>query len=160
MRAWRNHGVEVGMTSDRRRHLRVCVPGAFCDLIVGGVSVGLVSVEDVSESGVFLSVPHPVVPLRTAVELRFIEEAAPFILIGTIVQVVPPGGPRSSGYGIELVVPPANTVERVADKMLAQGSLTLPMPGLYVQLKADNLYHPTLGFMPEGDVYNPGGFVS
>lgn len=105
------------MTSDRRRHLRVCVPGAFCDLIVGGVSVGLVSVEDVSESGVFLAVPHPVVPVRTAVELRFIEEAAPFVLIGTIVQVVAPGGPRASGYGIELVVPPANTVERVAEKM-------------------------------------------
>ncbi len=49
--------------------------------------------------------------------------------------------------------------KRVADRMLGQGSLTLPMPGLYVQLKADNLYHPTLGFMPEDDVYNPGAFA-
>ncbi len=49
--------------------------------------------------------------------------------------------------------------KRLADKMLAQGSLTLPMPSLYVQLSADNLYHPTLGFMPEDDVYNPGAFA-
>jgi CRISPR-associated endonuclease/helicase Cas3 len=49
--------------------------------------------------------------------------------------------------------------KRVADKMLAQGSLSLPTPGLYVQLNADNLYHPTLGFMPEDDVYNPGAFA-
>ena len=47
----------------------------------------------------------------------------------------------------------------VADRMLAQGSLTLPMPGLYVQLNADNLYHPILGFMPEDDVYNPVAFA-
>ncbi len=49
--------------------------------------------------------------------------------------------------------------KRLADKMLEQGSLTLPMPGLYVQVNADNLYHPTLGFMPEDDVYNPEAFV-
>jgi CRISPR-associated endonuclease/helicase Cas3 len=49
--------------------------------------------------------------------------------------------------------------KRIADKMLAQGSLTLAMPGLYLQLNADNLYHPTLGFTPDDDLYNPGGFV-
>lgn len=49
--------------------------------------------------------------------------------------------------------------QRVADKMLAQGSLTLPMPGLYVQADADNLYDPQLGLKLEDDVYNPSGFV-
>jgi len=50
--------------------------------------------------------------------------------------------------------------QRLADQMLAQGSLTLPMPGLYVQADADNLYDPQLGLKLEDDVYNPSGFVS
>lgn len=49
--------------------------------------------------------------------------------------------------------------KRVADRMLAQGSLVLPMPGLYVQVNAENLYDPMLGFKPDDDVYNPGGFA-
>ncbi|MFZ2217923.1 MAG: CRISPR-associated endonuclease Cas3'', partial [Rhodoferax sp.] len=47
----------------------------------------------------------------------------------------------------------------VADKMLAQGSLTLPMPGLYMQVNAENLYDPLLGLNPIDDVFNPGGFA-
>ena len=50
--------------------------------------------------------------------------------------------------------------KRVAEKMLEQGSLTLPMPGLYVQVDAENLYDPMLGFKPEDDVYNPSGFFN
>jgi len=49
--------------------------------------------------------------------------------------------------------------KRVADKMLAQGSLTLPMPGLYAQVNAENLYDPILGLNPVDDIYNPGGFA-
>ncbi|NMM12164.1 MAG: CRISPR-associated endonuclease Cas3'' [Rhodoferax sp.] len=49
--------------------------------------------------------------------------------------------------------------KRVADKMLAQGDLTLPMPGLYAQVNADNLYDPTLGLKLNDDLYNPGGFA-
>ena len=49
--------------------------------------------------------------------------------------------------------------KRVADRMLTQGSLTLPMPGLYVQVNADNLYDPLLGLKPDDDLYNPSGFV-
>lgn len=49
--------------------------------------------------------------------------------------------------------------KRVADRMLMQGSLTLPMPGLYVQVNADNLYDPMLGLKPEDDLYHPGGFA-
>ena len=48
----------------------------------------------------------------------------------------------------------------VADKMLMQGDLTLPMPGLYVQKQADNLYDPHLGLKLDDDLFNPGGFVS
>ena len=49
--------------------------------------------------------------------------------------------------------------ERVAEKMLEQGSLTLPMPGLYVQVNAENLYDPMLGLKLDDDIYNPGGFT-
>jgi CRISPR-associated endonuclease/helicase Cas3 len=49
--------------------------------------------------------------------------------------------------------------KRVADKMLEQGGLTLPMPGLYVQVNADNLYDSTLGLKLDDDIYNPGGFT-
>ncbi|MDP2817921.1 MAG: CRISPR-associated endonuclease Cas3'' [Polaromonas sp.] len=49
--------------------------------------------------------------------------------------------------------------KRVADRMLMQGSLTLRMPGLYVQVNADNLYDPLLGLKPDDDLYNPGGFA-
>jgi CRISPR-associated endonuclease/helicase Cas3 len=49
--------------------------------------------------------------------------------------------------------------KRVADKMLEQGDLTLPMPGLYAQVNADNLYDPLLGLKLNDDIYNPGGFA-
>jgi CRISPR-associated endonuclease/helicase Cas3 len=49
--------------------------------------------------------------------------------------------------------------KREADKMLAQGGLTLPMPGLYVQVNADNLYDSMLGLKLDEDIYNPGGFT-
>lgn len=49
--------------------------------------------------------------------------------------------------------------KRTADKLLAQGSVTLPMPGLYAQVDAENLYDPVLGLQPGDDVYNPTGFA-
>ncbi|MBT9477430.1 CRISPR-associated helicase Cas3' [Polaromonas sp.] len=49
--------------------------------------------------------------------------------------------------------------KRIADKMLAQGDLTLPMPGLYAQVNAENLYDPVLGLKLDDDIYNPGGFT-
>ncbi len=52
-----------------------------------------------------------------------------------------------------------NIHKRMADKMLEQGSLTLPMPGLYVQVNAENLYDPMLGLKLDDDLYNPGGFA-
>ena len=52
--------------------------------------------------------------------------------------------------------------KRVADKMLMQGSLTLSMsmPGLYVQVNADNLYDQILGLKLESDLYDPSKFYS
>jgi CRISPR-associated endonuclease/helicase Cas3 len=51
--------------------------------------------------------------------------------------------------------------QRVADKMLGQRSLTLlaPMPGLFVQTDAENLYHPILGLTSDDDLFNPGAFA-
>lgn len=49
--------------------------------------------------------------------------------------------------------------KRVADKMLSQGSLTLPMPGLYVQQQADGLYDGVLGLQIEDVPFNPSGLV-
>ncbi len=53
-----------------------------------------------------------------------------------------------------------NIQKRVANRMLEQGSLTLPMPGLYVQQHADGLYHALLGLQIEDVPFNPTGFVS
>lgn len=44
--------------------------------------------------------------------------------------------------------------KRVADKMLTQGSLTLPMPGLYVQQQVDGLYDDLLGLQIEDVPFN------
>lgn len=49
--------------------------------------------------------------------------------------------------------------KRAADKMLMQGSLILPMPGLYVQQDVDGLYHPLLGLQVEEVPFNPSGLV-
>ncbi len=49
--------------------------------------------------------------------------------------------------------------KRQADKLLQQGSLTLPMPGLYVLVGADNLYSNILGLVGDDDLYNPSGFA-
>ena len=50
--------------------------------------------------------------------------------------------------------------KREADKMLAQGDLSLPVPGLYVLADADNLYSDILGLVGDADLYHPSGFVS
>ena len=50
--------------------------------------------------------------------------------------------------------------KRMADKMLAQGDLTLPMPGLYVLGNTDNMYSSVFGLVGDADLYNPSGFVS
>lgn len=50
-----------------------------------------------------------------------------------------------------------NIKKRDADSLLNRG-LCLPVPGLYVQ-SDDGLYHEQLGFLDEGNVMNPGGYV-
>ena len=50
--------------------------------------------------------------------------------------------------------------QRLATKMLNQGDLTLPMPGLYVLADTDNMYSENLGLVGDADIYNPSGFVS
>lgn len=100
--------------NERRRHLRVLVPGAYCELLVDGMNIGVVPLEDVSDSGVFVAFPRPVIPVKTKVQLRFIEEKPPLVVDGVIAQVMQPGGARTSGYGIELVAPPGDAVERAA----------------------------------------------
>jgi len=48
--------------------------------------------------------------------------------------------------------------KRDADKLLARGDFSLPMPGLYV-LESAALYHEEIGLLID-DVFNPGGFVA
>lgn len=50
--------------------------------------------------------------------------------------------------------------QRMADKLLEQGSLTLPMPGLYVQADADHVYDPVLGLVTDDEIYNPHAYFS
>ena len=49
--------------------------------------------------------------------------------------------------------------QRQANKMLARGDLSLPVPGLYVLADADNLYSDILGLVGDADLYHPSGFV-
>lgn len=49
--------------------------------------------------------------------------------------------------------------QRQANQMLAQGDLSLPMPGLYVLTNTDNLYSNILGLVGDADLYNPSGFA-
>lgn len=49
--------------------------------------------------------------------------------------------------------------KREADRMLAQGSVTLPMPGLYAMANTDNLYSHILGLVGDDSLYNPSGFA-
>ena len=49
--------------------------------------------------------------------------------------------------------------QRLAAQMLAQGDLSLPMPGLYVLTNTDNLYSTILGLVGDADLYNPSGFA-
>lgn len=49
--------------------------------------------------------------------------------------------------------------QRLADKMLAQGSLTLPMPGLYVQVDTQSLYDSVLGLFTEGVPLDAAGYT-
>ena len=49
--------------------------------------------------------------------------------------------------------------KRVADKMLDKGDLTLPTPGLYVQVNACGIYHEELGLQTEGVLYDPDAYA-
>ena len=50
--------------------------------------------------------------------------------------------------------------QRKADKMLARGDLSLPMPGLYVLRDTDNIYSNIWGLGEDDEIYNPSGFVT
>lgn len=47
----------------------------------------------------------------------------------------------------------------LADRMLTQGSLTLPMPGLYVLVDTQSLYDPVLGLFTEGVPLDAAGYT-
>lgn len=49
--------------------------------------------------------------------------------------------------------------QSVADKMLDQGSLSLPVPGLYVQVDTQSLYDPVLGLFTEGVPLDAAGYT-
>jgi CRISPR-associated endonuclease/helicase Cas3 len=50
--------------------------------------------------------------------------------------------------------------KRLADKMLEQGDLSLPIPGLYILKDADNLYSNIWGLGGDDQIYSPSGFVT
>jgi hypothetical protein len=96
------------VTLERRRDLRVAA-GTYAELLVGGHSMGFFVIGDVSDSGLFLVTPSPVVPDGQRIALRI--EGQGLTLEGVIVHVA--RGPQQSGYGIRLDHPPNDTVERV-----------------------------------------------
>jgi hypothetical protein len=103
------------MGSERRLSLRVAVPGAWAELWVDGMLIAAAEIRDVSERGLFLAFPNPVIPKGTRVELRLKSGVADGTnLTGTIVSRVEGADPRHAGFGILLDEQPADTVEQVA----------------------------------------------
>jgi CRISPR-associated endonuclease/helicase Cas3 len=51
-----------------------------------------------------------------------------------------------------------NIKKHEAEKLLAQGDLTLPIPGLFV-LQSESMYHDRLGLLL-GDIFNPRGCIA
>jgi CRISPR-associated endonuclease/helicase Cas3 len=52
-----------------------------------------------------------------------------------------------------------NIPQKLAETLFKRGDLTLPMPGLYVQINTDNIYSNEFGLVTDGDVYSPNSFA-
>lgn len=91
------------------------LPAAF---FVGGFDLGLVYVAEASARGVYVQHPSPLVPPKTEVELRFAKVGAgeAMVVKGRVVHQQASGTKHKhgSGYGIELIDPPADFEARIA----------------------------------------------
>jgi hypothetical protein len=104
------------LSADRRRFLRVACRGAIAELFVQDASLGMYSVEDVSEGGIFLSCPSPVLPLHAKVEVTIVDGHPPARAKAEVVNVVRPGQARPAGYALQLDKGTDDLVESVASQ--------------------------------------------
>jgi hypothetical protein len=117
--------VEDRLSADRHQFLRVACRGAIAELFIHGASLGMFHVEDVSDGGIFLACPNPVVPLHAKVEVAIVDSNPPARSAAEVVNVVRPGSSRPPGYALQLAAIPNDMVEAVASK----SQPTLPSPG-------------------------------
>lgn len=112
------------MSVERRQFLRVACRGAIAELFISDTSLGMFSVEDVSDGGIFLACPSPVVPLHARVEVAIVDCTPPARCHAEVVSVVRPGMSRPPGYALKLDAIANEMVEAVASK--SQPNLASP----------------------------------
>ncbi len=85
-------------------------------LLVGGHDLGLHTIIDASEGGVFVRHPAPVVPAGTYVALVLPSSTGrpPMTLNGRIARVMPAGSAQP-GYGVEWIAPPIDLFDRILE---------------------------------------------
>lgn len=115
-------------------------------LLVGGYDLGLHTIVDASESGVFVCHPSPVVPAGTPVALVLPSTTGrpPITLTGRIAHVRAAGSPRP-GYGVEWVSPPVDLLERIIELHTARGGppTRVPTPPpLHTPPPVTQVHHP------------------
>lgn len=121
--------MELPRGAERRRHARLAIENVPAALLVGGYDLGLHTIADASESGVFVCHPSPVVPAGTPVALVLPSTTGrpPMTLTGRIAHVRPAGGTRP-GYGVEWVSPPIDLLERIIELHTARGGPPARVP--------------------------------
>lgn len=114
--------------AERRRHARLAIESVPAALLVGGHDLGLHTIVDASEGGVFVRHPAPVVPSGTAVALVLSSPTGrpPMTLNGRIARVVQ-GGDRP-GYGVEWIAPPIDLFDRILALHTARAGLSARTP--------------------------------
>lgn len=136
--------------AERRRHVRLAIENVPAALLVGGYDLGLHTIVDASESGVFVCHPSPVVPAGTPVALVLPSTTGrpPITLAGRIAHVRPSGGTRP-GYGVEWVSPPVDLLERIIELHTARGGPPArvppplhPPPQLHTPPPVGQVHHP------------------
>ncbi len=108
------------MGMERRQFLRVACRGAIAEIFVQGASVGMHSVEDVSDGGLFLASPSPVLPVNTHVEVHIVDSKPRVQCQAQVVAVVGPGEARPSGYALKLEAGTEDVVAAVASASAAR----------------------------------------
>jgi CheY-like chemotaxis protein len=99
---------------DRRKNPRLAVRGVPAALLVAGHDLGQVVAQDVSEDGLFVAHPSPILPPGTVIALSFARPAPqkPLLVEGKVARIE--AGPPT-GYGVEITGAPIDLVAQLVD---------------------------------------------